>query len=177
MLRDLQKSLSHPLRPPAKWIREGRSITGEYMHASCHWLMIKRQQQGGPKRHFYLAFRRGFWFISCKRFARYMSYKLPNIKFPVGNWWSTLFGQRGKEKRVWAGRGLHFGDLGRVDAGWGREWACGRSTDVTAELEGSRMQKFISHLCNVAMSAYHRDLHFQHGSQSPRAATDPLKYG
>lgn len=93
MLRDLPKSLSHPLRPPAKWIREGRSITAEYMHASCHWPGIKRQQLGGPERRSYLPVRRGFFLIhflqkshqihatqtaQCKILSNFTS---------VGNWW------------------------------------------------------------------------------------------
>lgn len=98
--------------------------------ATGQWL---RDSMGRNQKPFLSGFQRGFFLIySCKILARYMPYKRSNVKFPVGNWSSTLLSQRGKEKRVWAERRLQSGDLGRADAGWGREWVCGRSRVVKA---------------------------------------------
>lgn len=113
MLRDLQKSLSHPLRPPAKWIREGRSITGEYMRASCHWPMIKRQQRRGLERPSYLAFRRGFFLIHfLQKTHQLHATRTSQGKISCAQLMklSILLGQRGKERGIWVGKGLRFGE-------------------------------------------------------------------
>lgn len=117
MLRDLQKRACHI--PSGHLPSELEKVDPSLVN-TCMQVVTGRWLRGSSREDVPICLSEGpsFWFISCKRFTRYMPNKLPNVKLPVGNWQSILLGQRGKERRAWAGKGLQFGEWGRVM--WGR---------------------------------------------------------